>query len=114
MALPQFVTAKVESILESYCDRKVPIEHRDKLRVCFKIEENSVTLYEERPAFMKPGTLVESNISNFQYDAKTSLWTLYCRDQYSHWHKYDVFDPSLDFDDLLQEVEEDPTGIFWG
>jgi len=114
MALPQFVKARVEFKLKSYCDNRVSPEVRDKVRVCFRIEEDSVTLYEERPALMKPGTLVESNVSKFEYDAKTTMWTLYCRDQYSHWHKYDVFEPSLDFDDLLQEVEEDPTGIFWG
>ncbi|MGH3095825.1 MAG: DUF3024 domain-containing protein [Streptosporangiales bacterium] len=29
-------------------------------------------------------------------------------------HKYDLTKPSARIDDLLAEVDRDPTGIFWG
>jgi hypothetical protein len=41
------------------------------------------------------------------------MWTLYYADRNSKWHRYDI-EPSADFDDLLREVDEDPTAIFWG
>lgn len=42
------------------------------------------------------------------------MWTLYYADRNSKWHLYYEIEPSADFDDLLREVDEDPTGIFWG
>jgi len=35
-------------------------------------------------------------------------------DRNSKWHVYDEIEPATDFESLLQEVDDDPTGIFWG
>jgi len=41
-------------------------------------------------------------------------WTLYWRDRNQRWHKYDLIAPSPDILTLLDEVDRDPTCIFWG
>jgi DUF3024 family protein len=114
MPLPQFVRARVESKLGPYCEKRVPPSVRDHVRLGFRFKGNSVTLFEERPAFMKPDTWVDLPVAQFRFDPKNSVWRLYCADRDSKWHEYDVLEPTTDFDALLQEVDQDPTGIFWG
>lgn len=48
-------------------------------------------------------------------DTKTTgMWELYWRDRNLKFHRYDRLAPSLLVDDLLAEIERDPTMIFWG
>lgn len=37
----------------------------------------------------------------------------YCADRNSRWHQYDLIEPGT-VAELLTEIEQDPTGIFWG
>ena len=53
-------------------------------------------------------------IAQLRHDASTDMWTLYCRDSSERWWPYDGVGPSSSVDPLLAEIDEDPTGIFWG
>jgi len=114
MGLPALIKEQVENTLLRYCEARIPAHVRDRVRLSFKFRGNSVTLFEQRPAFHKPGEWVDINVAQFRYDPESKKWTLYWRDRNSRWHKYDQLVPNEDFDVLLHEVERDPTGIFWG
>jgi len=73
-----------------------------------------VTLFEQRPAFEKPETWVESSIAQFRFNPLTREWTLHWADKNSRWHPYDKVGPTMNFEVLLTEVDKDPAGIFWG
>jgi Protein of unknown function (DUF3024) len=53
-------------------------------------------------------------VARFRYVRTTGLWTLYWPDQNGRWHRYDGAAPSRSVRELLDEVDRDPTGIFWG
>lgn len=114
MPLPLLIKKYAEQKLANYCAGKIPEHVKDKVKLEFKIRGNNVTLFELRPAFGKPETWVDISVAQFRYNLKDNEWTLYCADRNSKWHMYIDLEPSENFDDLLQEVEEDPTGIFWG
>jgi len=71
-------------------------------------------MIEARPPFLGPSEWSELRVAQFRYDSETGTWTLYCADRNSRWHPYWDMEPTTEFDDLLREVDEDPTGIFWG
>jgi len=48
------------------------------------------------------------------HGAKSSVWTLYWSDRNARWHRYDLIGPAPDIRVLLDEVDRDPTCIFWG
>ncbi|MCA1678124.1 MAG: DUF3024 domain-containing protein [Actinobacteria bacterium] len=50
----------------------------------------------------------------FRYDPPERTWSLYCRDRHERWFRYDSIEPARSVVPLLTEVDEDPTGIFWG
>lgn len=41
-------------------------------------------------------------------------WELYWRDRNLRFHAYNRVGPSANIDELLAEVDRDPTCIFWG
>ena len=115
-ALPisSFQLKRVSKLLTAYCEERTPAHIRDQLELRFRFDGNSVVLYERRPHWRRPGEWTEGGVAKFRYFVGRQKWALYCRDQHQRWHRYDLIDESVLFDDLLSEVDDDPTGIFWG
>jgi hypothetical protein len=53
-------------------------------------------------------------IARLRYTAGDKSWTLYWRDRNLRFHNYDQLAPSQHVEDLLTELDRDPTCIFWG
>lgn len=53
--------------------------------------------------------MVRPETAQLRYDPASHDWTLYWADRNSRWHRYDDIDP-----DLLNEINDDPTCVFWG
>ena len=114
MPLPPLIKRHVELQLNKYCDRRIPPHIRDELRLAFRIEDTAVSLFEERPAFRDPSHWIEIPVAKFRYYNGLKEWRLFWRDRNGKWHNYNEVPPARRFENLLVEVDEDPTGIFWG
>ncbi len=114
MPISSFQVKRVSKLLTAYCDQRIPAHIRDQLELRFRSDGNNVVLYERRPHWNRPDEWTESGVAKFRYFVGRQEWALYCRDRHERWHRYDLIDASLVFDDLLSEVDDDPTGIFWG
>lgn len=51
--------------------------------------------------------------ARLRYTKSRNRWSLYWRDRNLKFHEYDLTDPTPDIQDLLDEIDRDPTGIFW-
>lgn len=115
MSLPVLVKTLVEQKLSAYCAKHSPPQHSDKLRITYGIRGNSVTIFENRapwrPEFVEWTSMP---IAQLRYDEKTGKWTLYCADRNDRWHQYLDMSPTREIDNILGEIDLDPTGIFWG
>jgi hypothetical protein len=114
MPLPEFTRKLVETKLTKYCEQKIPLHVRHQLRLNYRFRGNQVTLFSERPVFDQPEKWGESVIAQFRFSLLDRKWSLYCADRNSRWHLYGLLAPNSDFDELLKEVDRDPTGIFYG
>jgi hypothetical protein len=85
-----------------------------KLRIGFRIKGSEVVLYEERPEFHAPHEWREMPSSKLRYVATQGVWRLYCQHRGRRWHAYEALPEAPSFAKLLDEVAEEPTGIFWG
>ena len=95
---------------------KTPMEFRDEMRVEVDETPRGLTILECRPPW---GELIESEwdrapIARLAYSKQANQWTLYYSDSNDRFHRYDERDPSSDVTELLAEIDNDPTCIFWG
>ena len=114
MPLPEFTRKLIEVKLFKYCLNRIPEEARHNVKLNFKINENEVTLILTRPYFRNPSKWAERSVAQIRFDNNIKRWQLFFIDKKNSWRPYDLIQPSADFDDLLKELDRDPTGVFWG
>lgn len=114
MALSELQQAEVNRRLGAFCEARVPLRVRNKIRIGFRIKGTEVVLFEERPAFQPPHEWREMPVAKFRYVGTQRLWRLYCQHRDLRWHSYEALPAAPSFKRLLDEVADDPTGIFWG
>jgi hypothetical protein len=104
----------VDESIARFCEVRVPTEIRHKVRLIYRWRGSVVTLSETRPYFQDPKRWTESPVAQFRYDAARKRWVLYYRDGKGRWHIYEEARPAASVQTLLDEVNRDPTHIFWG
>ncbi len=114
MAFSELERRQVDRELHAYAERRLPPHIRNEIRLEHRFRGDTVTLFESRPAFQRPGEWTPVPVAQFRYDRRKRTWMLYWADRNSRWHMYDDITPASDLGPLLAEVDRDPTGIFWG
>jgi Protein of unknown function (DUF3024) len=108
--LPDLDVARIRR----YCDSRVPAHLRDEARVEASSRGKNVSIYDCRPPWSPELTeWSRVPIAQLRYDADHNHWTLYWADRNSRWHRYERLEPGT-VDELLAEIDNDPTCIFWG
>lgn len=112
IVLPDAMFNRIGEGLSRYCEERIPPHVRDMVRLEWAAHESIFTLTERRPHFMRRDEWTHSDVAQFRYDVESGEWTLLLRDRNSTWHEYGELAPSTDFETLLAEVDNEPTGIF--
>ena len=114
MALQPFTRKQAELKVGAYCENKIPMQLQNKIRIYFKIRGNNITIFESRPFYDNPSEWTHMKIAQLRYDNNANEWSLYCADRNEKWHSHIDSEPTKNIEELLKDIEEDPTGIFWG
>jgi hypothetical protein len=104
---------RAEQLLREFTERRSPIHVRDQVSVRYRTRGASVTMFERRAAWRKPGEWTEHHVAQIRR-RKTGEWALYWRDRNGRWHKYDQVRPMKELPVILAELDRDRTGVFWG
>jgi hypothetical protein len=103
----------VRALLDPLCvphgDPKVDAQ----LRYGYRFEGPAVVFFESRPHY-KTGQWWDHDIAKFRFTKTTGLWSLYCQFSDLKWRGYEPLPASDDLAELVEEVEQDPTCIFFG
>jgi Protein of unknown function (DUF3024) len=102
--------------IQRWCEKQVPAAQRDRIRIECEVSGRDVTIVERHPlGASDAGTdWVTTPAARLRYLKSRTVWRLYWCDSDDQWHEY----PELPFahrvDDLLAEIDRDPTALFWG
>ena len=98
-----------------YIQRKRPPANiRDKVDLSFRIEGQSVEIFEIRPVWNRPEEKIEAPIAKATHIKSRNLWKIYWQRADLKWHRYEP-DPEVDsIDDFLDIVERDKYACFFG
>jgi hypothetical protein len=95
---------------------KTPPEFRDDMRVEVDETPRGLTILECRPPWseLMGSEWTRASIARLAYSKKAGEWTLYYADRNDRFQRYWECGPSPHVVDLLEEIDADPTCIFWG
>src|SRR3954468_14794203 len=94
-----------------WCRARVPEHVRDQVRVEADIADRYLTIVECRPPWQVDvgAEWTRFPIARLRYVKGTGLWSLYWHDRNLRFHEYDRMPSSPSVEDLLTEVDSDPT-----
>ncbi len=102
--------------IRHYCEQRVPPHALHEVRVEADVDARSVTVVECRAPWREDygPEWTRREIARFRYTAKYGTWSLYWSDRNARWRLYDHLEPTGDVLVALDELDRDPTCIFWG
>lgn len=80
------------------------------------VAERHLTIVECRPpwqAELSPDW-TRLPVARLRFTKSTRLWSLYWRDRNLKFHAYEPVPAAASIEDLLTEIDRDPTALFWG
>ncbi len=108
--LPELDVEKIKR----WCEDRVPARVRDQVRLEATIRGKSVTIFERRPHWQgAPVEWSKMRIAQIR-NRGDGTWTLYFGDRNDKWTLYFELDSHQSIDVIINELEEDPTCLFWG
>ena len=115
MALSEIEIKRIERAVSGFMDRKRPPPHiRPKLDLQYRIEGQSLELFEIRPFWADPAQTIEAAVAKATYVKRTGRWKIYWQRADLKWHRYDP-DPEVEsIEDVLAVVEADQYACFFG
>lgn len=113
MAFNELDLKRIDKLVGGFCRRRTRPEHAHELRFDYRLEGQSVVLYEERPDWRDPNQLMQSPFAKLRYVRTTGLWTLYWMRADLKWHAYRPAPPSADLAALMDIIGEDAYCAFF-
>lgn len=115
MALDVMHTVEIIEALENWLDKNRPREKiRSKLDIGYRIDDQSVLIFELRPRWDKPEIIRETPIAKTTWVHTKKRWKIFWMRADLKWHGYT---PKLfvkTIHEFLNIVLEDKHGCFWG
>jgi hypothetical protein len=111
MALPPEAREPAIRAIERFCERRAPEEIRDALRLDHEVRGSTITIVERRPPWNGEGEWTKTAIAQLRH--LEGRWALFWQRHTGRWERYDTW-TSADVDPLLDEINADRDGVFWG
>jgi hypothetical protein len=106
---------EIIEVMETYLvNVRPPEEIRNKVDINYKIEGQSIIVFEIRPVWNNPTEKTECNIAKTTYVKKDNKWNIYWFMSDMKWHSYQPKPKVSKLKDFVKEIEEDKHGCFWG
>jgi len=110
-----FERKKAEIETDRFVQSKRPPENiRDQLDLGYRVENQSVYLFEIRPCWDKPQETMECPVAKATYSRAQEIWKIYWQRSDLKWHRYDPIPEVDQLCDFLELVDEDTHACFWG
>lgn len=115
MSLDILVTLDTIETLENYIDKIRPSEElRDQIDIGYKLENQSIIIFESRPYFHRPDQRFESAVAKATFVKAKQSWKVFWQRADLKWHAYEPKPVVKTLREFISLVENDEYNCFWG
>jgi hypothetical protein len=114
MAFSELELKRIDRLVGGFCRRRTANWRAEQLELLYEVGPESVVLFEERPDWRDSAQRMRSPVARLQFGYSSGLWTLYWQRADLAWHPYQPCAPSVDLAELVEVVERDEYGAFFG
>jgi hypothetical protein len=115
MANHKLLTKEVIEAMDSYIARiRPPEDIRDQLDVAYKIEDQSIIVFEIRPSIEKPEEKREHPLAKATFVNAKNHWKVFWLRADMKWHSYEPKPAVNTVEEFIHSVEQDKFFCFWG
>jgi len=115
MAIDIFQTLDVIEALENFIyKRRPPEELRDQVDIAYRIEDQNVIIFEQRPHWKNPNEKIECAIAKTTYVKAKKYWKVFWMKSDMKWHGYNPCPKVETIKEFVDLVDEDKNSCFWG
>lgn len=115
MSFSEFEIKRIQKIVGRYVEENRPsAEIRNEIDLSFKIEGQSVEIFEIRRLWNDPNEKIEGPVAKATYVKSRNLWKVYWQRADLKWHRYDPEPEVAAIEDFVKLVERDDYACFFG
>ncbi len=115
MAFSELELKRIEKLADSFLEkRRPPVHLRKELDLGFRIDGNSIIIFEIRPFWKDPEKIIEHPVAKTTYLKKNNLWKVYWQRADLKWHGYEPDPEVKTLEEFFKIVAEDEYCCFWG
>jgi hypothetical protein len=113
MAFCELELARVHRTMSSYIARRRPgPEIREQLDIGYSVQGQSVTIHEDRQLY--DGSRLLEPVAKATWVRTQKVWKIFWMRADLRWHTYEPLAKVRTLDNVLEGVDADPYGCFWG
>jgi len=114
LAFNELELKRIKKTVGDFCRRHTRPELVHELRLGYEIAGQSVVVFEERPDWWDAAQRMRNPLAKFRYVRTSGSWNLYWHRADLKWHRYQPAAPTSDLAALVEIVERDECGAFFG
>jgi len=115
MAISEFEVKRCERELNAFLAvRRPPAHIRNELDFGYRINDQSVELFEIRPVWNKPTEIMENSFAKTTYVKSKKHWKVFWKRADLQWHSYEPNPIVGSIEEFLSVVAEDKCACFFG
>jgi len=115
MSLSEFEKKKYEKELRAFLEKRRPPPHlREELDIGYRVEGQSVEIFEIRPLWRHPGEKIQEAVAKATFVKTQKAWRVYWQRADLKWHRYDPEPDVPTLQAFLEIVDRDEYGCFFG
>ena len=115
MAIDILQSLDIIEVMENFISKRRPPEHiRKKVDLAYKIEEQSIIIFEIRQRLLNPEKTIECNVAKATYVHTQKCWKVFWQRSDLKWHSYSPKPTVKTLDEFVKLVDEDKHYCFWG
>lgn len=115
MAFTQKELEQHRQVVSAFIEKRRPPPHlRHQVDLSFRIENQSIELFEIRPRFNDPQQIIEIPIAKATWVKSRKVWRIFWQRSDLKWHSYQPLPEVTSLQEFVDAVDVDENACFWG